>query len=124
MSRVTPTEVRVILTTGLSDTVMQAWIDAASLVVDDNALCINGDDALLKEVELYLSAHLIAMLPGEEGGIITKEKLDVMETTFAQASVKKDINTTVYGKTANMLSRGCLYDTSDGNVTLIALGGD
>jgi len=113
-SRVTPAEVKAILTTTLTDPVIQTWIDAANAAVNDNAACIGGDDALLKQVELYLSAHFVGMLDPGIRGFISKEKTEELETSYSNpAGVSELINSTVYGQTANMLSKGCLANVAD-----------
>ena len=114
MSRVTPEEVKAIIDTSLEDPVIQVWIDAANTIVNSNADCIGGDEALLTQVELYLSAHFVGMLDPEIRGFVTKEKLEVFETTYSNpVSIKNNIDNTPYGTTANMLSNGCLANTSD-----------
>lgn len=114
ISRVTPTQVKAIISTDLTDPVIQIWIDGANTIVTANADCIGGDDALLTQVELYLSAHFVGMLDPSIRGFITKEKTDVFETTYSNPAVLKNIiDNTPYGTTANMLSNGCLANTSD-----------
>lgn len=121
-SRVTPAEVRVIIETTLTDPVMQVWIDGANTIVTANATCIGGDDTLLKQVELYLSAHFIGMLDPAIRGFVTREKLDVFETTYSNpVTLANMIDNTVYGTTANMLSNGCLANTSDRVATLFSI---
>ena len=125
MSRVTPTEVKEIVTTDLIDAVIQVWIDGANTIVTANADCIGGDEALLTQVELYLSAHFVAMLDPDTRGYVTKEKLEEFETTYsAPSGLNNIIDNTTYGTTANMLSGGCLANTSKSVVKMFALGGD
>lgn len=113
-SRVTPEEVKEIVATSLTDPVIQVWIDGANSIVNANADCIGGDEALLTQVELYLSAHFVAMLDPELRGFVTKEKLEVFETTYSNpVTMKNNIDNTPWGTTANMLSNGCLANTSD-----------
>jgi hypothetical protein len=123
MSRVTPEEVKEIITTSLGDPVIQVWIDAANTIVNDNADCIGKDEAGLAQIELYLSAHFIGMLAQTGKGSITKEGLPGFETTYASPSnVSKDLDKTTYGTTANMLSGGCLANTNKSVARLFALG--
>lgn len=111
MSRVTPAEVKAIVATTLDDATIQLWIDGSSTIVDRNAPCIGGDEALLTKVELYLSAHNVDLNSGTNKGQITKQKLDVLETTYAAAPVVRDsIESTRYGVMANQLAGGCLDD--------------
>jgi hypothetical protein len=122
MSRVTPTEVKAIIETPLTDPVIQIWIDGANTIVTANAECIGGDDALLTQVELYLSAHFVGMLDPGVRGFITKEKLDVFETTYSNpVTLSNIIDNTPYGTTANMLSGGCLANVSDRAITLFSV---
>jgi len=111
MSRVTPAEVTAIVATDLDDATIQIWIDGSSAIVDSNAACIGGDEALLTKVELYLSAHNVTLQDPANKGPVTKEKLDVLETTYASAPlVKNSIESTPYGVMANQLAGGCLDD--------------
>lgn len=114
VSRVTPTEVKAIVSTALADSIIQVWIDGANTIVTDNSDCIGGDEALLTQVELYLSAHFIAMLDPSLKGFVTREKHGVFETSYSNpVTLKNVIDNTTYGTTANMLSGGCLANTSD-----------
>jgi hypothetical protein len=109
MSRVTPDDVKLIVATVLTDPVIQVWIDAANMVVDDKADCINKNEEGLTAVELYLSAHLITLLDPKKNGEITKFKIEGFETTYSSRGLSPElINRTPFGMTANMLSGGCL----------------
>lgn len=119
MARVTPDQVRAVVSTSLNDTAIQTWIDAANAIVNSKSECIHGDEALLAQVELMLSAHFVAMLDPELRGFVTKEKLDVFETTYSNpVSMKNNIDGTPYGTTANMLSGGCLATTTEKAATV------
>ena len=114
MARVTPEEVKAIVNTSLDDSVVQTWINAANAIVNSKAECIGGDEDLLKQIELMLSAHFVGMLDPEIRGFVTKEKLDVFETTYSNpVTMKNNIDNTPYGTTANMLSGGCLATTTE-----------
>lgn len=118
-SRVTPTEVKAIVETTLADPIVQTWIDAANAVVNENSSCIGGDDALLTQVELYLSAHFIALVdPGLDSSRVSKEKTEELETDFNVAKLMGNVNDTVYGTTANMLSKGCLTNANQAIATV------
>lgn len=119
MSRVTPAEVKEIVTTNLDDTVVQVWIDGAHSIVNANAECIGSDEVLLTQVELYLSAHFVAMLSASTRGFVTKRKVDTFETSYSNPVVLSNtIDQTPYGQTANMLSGGCLASVSDKKATV------
>ena len=125
MSRVMPAEVKAIVTTSLTDPVIQVWIDAANSIVNKSASCIGGDEALLTQVELYLSAHFIAMLDPSTRGFVTKEKTEMLETTYSSpVAMINNIDNTTYGTTANMLSNGCLANTSDKSISFFSAGTD
>ena len=124
MSRVTPAEVKAIVPTTLSDTITQVWIDSANAIVTDNSTCISKDEAGLTQVELYLSAHFVAMLDQTGKGSITKEGLPGFETTYSSpSSISKNIDRTTYGTTANMLSGGCLANTEKSAAKVFSMGG-
>ena len=122
MSRVTPSEVKAIIETPLTDPIVQIWIDGANTIVTDNAECIGGDEALLTQVELFLSAHFVGMLDPAIRGFISKEKLGTFETSYSNpVTLSNIIDNTPYGTTANMLSNGCLANASDRAVTLFSV---
>ena len=124
MSRVTPIEVKEIVATPLTDPVVQIWIDGANTIVNANADCIGSDEALLTQVELYLSAHFVGMLDPKVRGFVTKQKLDVFEKTYSNpVTLSNVIDNTPYGTTANMLSGGCLTNTSKTVAKLFSMGG-
>jgi len=122
MSRVTPAEVKEIIATNLLDPVIQIWIDGANTIVTENSECIGGVEAVLTQVELYLSAHFVGMLDPAIRGFVTKEKLDIFETTYSNpVTLANNIDNTTYGTTANMLSKGCLANTSDRSISLFSV---
>jgi len=113
-SRVTPAEVKAIVSTALADAIIQVWIDGANSIVTENSDCISGGEDVLTQVELYLSAHFIAMLDPSLKGFVTREKLGTFETSYSNpVTLKNTIDNTTYGTTANMLSNGCLANTTD-----------
>jgi hypothetical protein len=122
MSRVSPAEVRAIITTTLTDPTIQIWIDASNTIVNEIADCVGNDEVILTQVELYLSAHHIGMLDPAIRGFITKEKLDVFETTYSNpVTIKNNIDGTPYGTMANRLSNGCLANIDDRAITLFSV---
>ena len=112
-TRVTPADVKVIIETTLADPTIQVWINAANAIVNEQAACIGGDEALLTQVELHLSAHFVALVdPSSDRSRATKEKMGPLDVTYNSATLANNINDTAYGKTANMLSNGCLIKTT------------
>lgn len=120
MTRAAPSDVKAIIDTSLSDPVIQLWIDVANSIVNANVSCINATDAVLKQIEINLSAHFVALLnPGGGGQVVTSEKVEQLSTVYASTqNVTESINTTVYGTAANALSGGCLatYDKQKATV--------
>jgi hypothetical protein len=122
MSRVTPEEVKQIITTLLGDPIIQIWIDAANEIVTDNADCIGKDEDGLAQVELYLSAHFIGMLAQTGKGSITKEGLPGFETSYSSSKdISNTLDNTTYGITANMLSNSCLANINDRAVSFCSV---
>jgi hypothetical protein len=68
--RTTAKRVTEIITTSLSDGVIDTnMVPAASLLVDEHLASAGHSDDLLEVIEMYLAAHLVA-LTEEKGGII------------------------------------------------------
>ena len=122
MSRVTPTEVKVIIDTPLTDPIVQIWIDGANTIVTANAEGIGSDETLLTQVELYLSAHFVGMLDPGIRGFVSKEKTEELETSFSNpVTLSNMIDNTPYGTMANRLSDGCLANIDDRAITLFSV---
>lgn len=130
MGRVTATEVRVILppTTGLTDPQIEAAITAATLIVDQISLSYCGEDFsadLLKQIELYLSAHFAAVT---ENTLTLASETDACTGSSARYGFKfgEGVKGTPFGIMANTLSGGCLaeYDKSPANLFSIGTHGD
>ncbi len=117
MSRVTPTEVKAIVTTSLDDTSIQIWIDAANSIVNANEDCIGGDEALLTQIELQLSAHFVYLVSTQNtatSGHIIEEGPDGFKTKYSSPQqFEQSIDSSNYGQVANMLSNGCLTGIND-----------
>ena len=60
MSRAAPSDVKIVVDTDLSDSDVQAFLDDASLIVDEFASALDGDGARSKAVEKYFAAELLA----------------------------------------------------------------
>jgi hypothetical protein len=110
MSRVTADEVILLTSTAISECIVNAWIGAATKIVDGISECVNNDETLTA-IELQLSAHLIVMQDPTAGNSqVTSMKNEGTQTQFNAATLQGNINDTIYGRTANMLSDGCLID--------------
>ena len=118
-TRVTPAEVKELVTTSLTDDVIQIWINVANAIINKNADCIGGDEAFLTQIELQLSAHFVVVNDPSYKGSIVKSKLDVLETTYNVNSMDKNaIEATPYGKAANIMAGGCLTDYDKDKATV------
>lgn len=97
MARVTATEVKGIIDTDLTDAAVEVYITSANVMVD--SVLGTGTTDLLKEVERWLSAHMIA---------ITKERQE-KSVEAGGASVNYSgrfgdmLQSTTYGQTVLML---------------------
>lgn len=97
-ARVTATEVKQIIETSFEDTMVNAFIAGATAVID-TALGTSGlSDALMKEIERWMAAHLVAqrerqlLKAGASGAFV--EYVGVFEM---------GLNGTQYGQTAMAL---------------------
>lgn len=100
MSRVNETEVKQIMGIDASiDTAdNQAMIDVASLLVTDVIVDTTVSEERKKNVELYLSAHFIALRDQR----VASEKADVVAQSF-QFRVGLNLNVTIYGQQVMIL---------------------
>ena len=78
-NRVTATEVRVIITTSLLDAAITAYIGIANPIVTDTLTC-GLSAARLKEIERWLTAHLISIVEERQ---TTEEKLGEATVKYA-----------------------------------------
>ncbi len=98
MARVTATEVKAIITTALGDTAVEAFIDIANPMVTNTVTC-GLAATTLKEIERWLTAHLIS---------ITQERMTT-EEKLGEAAVKyagvygEGLKATSYGQMVLML---------------------
>lgn len=123
MARVTVENVKEIVSTKLLDAVVQVWVDVASTIVTQNSDCIGGDETLLTQVELQLSAHFVAMQGASTRNAVVKEGPTDFTTTYASPmAIANTINQTPYGTAANYLSGGCLSKLEKQTARILALG--
>ena len=104
MARVTEAEVRQIISTDLDP--IDNFINTANIIVNanlaENSSCALSEDEL-KQIELYLSAHLIALTDGTARQS-TSEKLGDASVSYG-GSLGEGLNYTQYGQTVKMLDR-------------------
>lgn len=104
-------DVRQIITTSLSDGVVQAMIDAAGLLVNRCITTLSCD--VQAEIIKWVTAHLISNISSqttEGAGIITSESLGDASTSYAKPTLgTAGLSTTMYGLTAMAFDpNGCL----------------
>lgn len=124
MSRVTPTELKVIVTTSKSDADLQAIIDIAGRQVDRLALSTCGSSlstADLKDVELYLSAHILSISSPELNK--TSEKFENWSVAYQRGTTDSGLMSSQYGNQANMISGGCLLEMDLRQASVCFFGG-
>lgn len=121
-----PANVRLI--TGLgdppNDPAIQIFIDTAVFITED---CTFSTTAKEDRCNEYLASHLLASSPvGKKAAQIKSEKLEnVYSRTFAVAASTantNDILSTEYGRTANMLSGGCIAELGKQPTGLFSIG--
>jgi len=110
MARVTIAEVKLIIDTSLEDTNVTAYITAANALVTDVLASSGLGDDLLKEIERWLTAHLIAA---------TQERQSKKE----EAGGAKVEYTGVYGDGLKLTSYGQMVLTLDSSGLMASLGG-
>jgi len=97
MARTTPTDVKTIFETDLSDSTIQGWIDIATLIVDD----IEDADPTLKAIRLeriekLLSAHFA----GSQDQRIAQTSAESKSVEFQGDTEMTDLRATKYGQNA------------------------
>ncbi len=98
MARVTATTVKEIISTQLSDAVVnENHIVTANIIVSENLENQGISDPMLEKIELYLAAHYVALT--EEGGGLTRDKLGDADTSYANI-YDQGLKSTRFGQAA------------------------
>lgn len=110
MGRVTANEVRNIMDTDLEDSNLDAFIISANLLVTE-VLAASYDEALLKEIERWLSAHFASQMDP----MAEQEKMGDGQVRYAiaiaRSSVGLGLNNTPHGQQVKVLDYlGILVD--------------
>lgn len=114
-NRVTTAEVNDIMPDMDSSTDVDAFITAANLFVTANVTCAAATAAILKEIERWYAAHLIAV--GYKEARLSQEKIGDGEDRF-QGKTDMGIRSTLYGQQAIDLDPcGALKRIADGKRT-------
>lgn len=124
--RTTIAKVRAILpaTTGLTDSQIQAAIDAATCLVDQMAATSCGEDlsdACLTQIETYLAAHFAAVTDNTLSLSSEKDPCCGGSATYG-FKFGEGIKGTPFGQTANTLSGGCLAEFDKSPVGIFSIG--
>lgn len=124
MARVTATEVKAVMDeVTLADVVINSYIAGATALIDESLTGKGLSDAILKEIERWLSAHLVA---------ISRERPS-KEEGAGGAFIKytgewgKGLSSTSYGQTAIALdTSGTLASLSEGrkSISIVSLDDD
>lgn len=85
MARITTDDVVTAMGTSLDATTILAFIDTASRIVDENLLDATLSDAVLTDIEKWLTCHFIAL----------SRDIAVVQETVGDASVRYAVSTTV-----------------------------
>lgn len=114
-TRVTATEVKEILDTDLADAQIETFILAANLVVTKKLADAGLGTDLLKEIERWLSAHLVAI----RDQIPSKESLGDASMTY-QGKTGMHLNFTSYGQQVLLLDTSGILASSAGKRAAVA----
>ena len=122
MARASAAEVKLIIETDLPDATVDAFIASATLLVDqyiEDTTC--HDSTSLKQVELWISAHLLSIRDNSRGS----EKLgDAQESQRAPGVLLKGLDSSYWGQTALAFDcSGILADIGKRGVQFVTFGG-
>lgn len=124
MSRATIDEVKTILPTGtgLTDSQIQASIDAATCVVDQiaDSCAVHLSEECLTQVEIYLAAHYCAAT--ELALSRTSEKDPCGGSASYGFTMGEGVKGSPFGQLANTLSGGCLAELDKQPVSMLSIG--
>lgn len=102
-------DVRIVITTSLSDAGVQAMIDDAALIVEQCAAVVAASSAKQKAIVKWVAAHLIAGVPGSTAGQKTSKSIGDASETYASTQLGVNLSGSTYGQRALLLeTSGCL----------------
>lgn len=108
-TRVTATEVKVIIQTSLDDSNVEEFINLANLIVTEDLASLGMSDGRLTEIEKWLSAHFVSM---REKGAREKEKVGQSSSEY-KGTLGQNLAFTRYGQQAMIIdSSGTLAKMS------------
>lgn len=99
MARVTGREVKGIIQTRFDEIEVEPFVDTAHVLVDTHLAGAGLSEELLKQIELWLAAHLIAI----DDPRTTDRNVDGLRISFERAEQGKGLDSTRYGQQVRML---------------------
>ena len=114
--RIDATQVKEIITTSLADNVITTnMIVTAHIFIDEHLLSVGHSEALLAKIELYLSAHFVAV--SEDEGTLSLSTLGDATDAWDNSNLGKGLNSTRFGQQALALdASGVLTGLGIGNL--------
>lgn len=101
-ARVSASQVKELIETTLADNVILAsMIDTANVIIDTHLNNAGHSKQILAKIELYLSAHFVAIT--EERGTLKFSKLGDSSEAYNTAKFGTGFNSTRFGQTALLL---------------------
>lgn len=122
MALATPTasEVRLTITTGLSDDAVAQFIADAVLIADDCSSIAGFSEAKQKAIIRYLAAHLISI--NDASARKVSESIGDASESFSTPVLSDNLRGTTYGQQAIALdTSGCLGKTGKTPITFKVL---
>jgi len=102
-ARVSTNELKEIITTDIGDSILTAnYIDTANAYIDANLSDVGHTDIILKKIELYLAAHLVAISASGSGNIVSYSKVGDAAESYETSGdlLDEGLRSTQYGQTA------------------------
>ncbi len=126
--RADPADVRAINGADLTDPFITPFITAANCIIDRvAATCPTLTNSCLKQAEVWLSAHMMAVTGvGQEAGAgsVKTERFENYSITWANnQGTGEGVLSTSYGQMANTLTNGCLVELDKRQATIGFFGG-
>ena len=122
----TPSDVKAITGSTLTDGEIQPFLDAAACIMLQITECTaNMTEACVDNIEAYLAAHLlVSSSVGKASAVVAKESLrGKYSVEYLSGKVDKGgVLSTTYGQTANMMSGGCLAELDKTPARFVSLG--
>ena len=114
MARITEAEVKEIIDTSITSSLV-AFIAAASSMVEDELVGKGLSATRLKEIERYLSAHFVSVKDVSQGQVVS-EKIGDAQIDYKQFAAGKALDSSRYGQMAILLdTSGTLASIGKGN---------